>query len=98
MSDMLREIKNLKEKVNTGYGIARFLKEQSIKLIFGVPDGHTLGFYDGLLVIEFPHTNELKVFPWTVNSKQILKKLINKSVDGFNINKIAKAKSLFNDG
>jgi acetolactate synthase-1/2/3 large subunit len=40
---------NLSEKVNIGYGIARFLKEHGIQHVFGVPDGHTLGFYDGLL-------------------------------------------------
>jgi acetolactate synthase-1/2/3 large subunit len=40
---------NLSEKVNIGYGIARFLKEHGIQHVFGVPDGHTLGIYDGLL-------------------------------------------------
>lgn len=48
----MKEVENLKEKVNTGYGIARFLKEHGIKHVFGIPDGHTLGFYDGLLAIE----------------------------------------------
>jgi acetolactate synthase-1/2/3 large subunit len=40
---------NLSRKVETGYGIARFLKEHGIRHVFGVPDGHTLGFYDGIL-------------------------------------------------
>ena len=40
---------NLSEKVKIGYGIARFLREHGIRHVFGVPDGHTLGFYDGIL-------------------------------------------------
>lgn len=49
---MLKEVDDIKEKVNTGYGMARFLKELGIKHVFGVPDGHTLSFYDGLLATE----------------------------------------------
>ncbi|MBD3254080.1 MAG: hypothetical protein GF383_03265 [Candidatus Lokiarchaeota archaeon] len=40
---------NLKETVRSGYGIARLLKENGVEYVFGIPDGHTLGFYDGLL-------------------------------------------------
>jgi acetolactate synthase-1/2/3 large subunit len=52
MSDMSRELENIKERVSTGYGIARFLHEHGIRHVFGVPDGRTLGFYDGLLAVE----------------------------------------------
>ncbi len=40
---------NLKDIVKTGYGIARFLKEHGVKYVFGIPDGHTLALYDGIL-------------------------------------------------
>ncbi len=49
---MLNEIENVKERVNAGYGISRFLQEHGIKHVFGVPDGHTLGLYDGLFAVE----------------------------------------------
>ncbi len=45
----------LKKKVRAGLGIARFLKSHGISYVFGIPDGHTLGFYDGIL-----HTEGLK--------------------------------------
>jgi len=40
---------DLKQKVRAGLGIARFLKSHGISYVFGIPDGHTLGFYDGIL-------------------------------------------------
>jgi len=40
---------DLKKKVRAGLGIARFLKSHGISYVFGIPDGHTLGFYDGIL-------------------------------------------------
>ena len=43
---------NLKDIVKTGYGIARFLKEHGVKYVFGIPDGHTLALYDGILANE----------------------------------------------
>lgn len=52
MLKMLNEIENVKERVNAGYGISRFLQEHGIKHVFGVPDGHTLGLYDGLFAVE----------------------------------------------
>ncbi|TFG01643.1 MAG: thiamine pyrophosphate-binding protein, partial [Promethearchaeota archaeon] len=33
-------------------GMARFLKEHGIEHVFGIPDGHTLGLYDGILATE----------------------------------------------
>lgn len=42
----------LDQIVTTGHGIARFLKELGVKYVFGIPDGHTLAFYDGLLETE----------------------------------------------
>ncbi|MBD3213382.1 MAG: hypothetical protein GF311_12305 [Candidatus Lokiarchaeota archaeon] len=45
----MNDKEDLKEKVRGGYGIARFLKEYGVELVFGIPDGHTLGFYDGIL-------------------------------------------------
>ncbi|MBD3350687.1 MAG: hypothetical protein GF364_04285, partial [Candidatus Lokiarchaeota archaeon] len=34
--------------VQTAYGIVQSLKEHGVKYIFGIPDGHTLAFYDGI--------------------------------------------------
>ena len=52
MKEVLSEIENIREKINAGHGMARFLKEHGVKYVFGVPDGHTLGFYDGLLATD----------------------------------------------
>ncbi|TFF63636.1 MAG: thiamine pyrophosphate-binding protein, partial [Promethearchaeota archaeon] len=43
---------NLKENIRTGHGLALFLKEHGVEYVFGIPDGHTLAFYDGILQIE----------------------------------------------
>lgn len=40
---------DIKRKVKPGYGVARFLLERGVSRVFGIPDGHTLGFYDGIL-------------------------------------------------
>nr|MDO8114630.1 thiamine pyrophosphate-binding protein [Candidatus Sigynarchaeota archaeon] len=41
-----------KEKIKNGLGIARMLADHGVKHVFGIPDGHTLEFYDGLLNTE----------------------------------------------
>ncbi len=46
------EAENLNELVVTGHGIARFLKENGVQHVFGIPDGHTLALYDGILATE----------------------------------------------
>ncbi|HME53853.1 MAG TPA: thiamine pyrophosphate-binding protein [Candidatus Lokiarchaeia archaeon] len=38
--------------VKNGLGIARLLANRGVKHVFGIPDGHTLEFYDGLLQTE----------------------------------------------
>ncbi len=43
------ESENLRQIIHTGHGMARFLKEHGVEHVFGIPDGHTLGFYDGIL-------------------------------------------------
>jgi acetolactate synthase-1/2/3 large subunit len=43
------ETNNNKQKVKPGYAIARFLVEHGVRHVFGIPDGHTLGLYDGIL-------------------------------------------------
>ena len=48
----MTEPDNLKEIINTGHGVARFLVEHGISYVFGVPDGHTLALYDGILETE----------------------------------------------
>lgn len=45
-------IENLNEKVKTGHGLARFLRDHGVKHLFGVPDGHTLPLYDGIIATE----------------------------------------------
>jgi acetolactate synthase-1/2/3 large subunit len=45
-------LENVNEIIKTGLGMARFLKEHGAEFVFGNPDGHTLGFYDGLLSTE----------------------------------------------
>ncbi|MHA1522668.1 MAG: thiamine pyrophosphate-binding protein, partial [Promethearchaeota archaeon] len=42
----------LKEKIRAGTGIARMLKDNGVQKVFGIPDGHTLALYDGLLQTE----------------------------------------------
>ncbi len=39
----------LKEKIRAGTGIVRMLKDNGVQKIFGIPDGHTLALYDGIL-------------------------------------------------
>ena len=39
---------NLNEPVLAGHGIVKFLKSHGVTHIFGIPDGHTLAFYDGI--------------------------------------------------
>ncbi len=39
---------NLNEPILAGHGIVRFLKSHGVTHIFGIPDGHTLAFYDGI--------------------------------------------------
>ncbi len=46
------ESENLKEIIPTGHGLARALKEHGVCHVFGIPDGHTLMFYDGILATE----------------------------------------------
>ncbi|MFX1476711.1 MAG: thiamine pyrophosphate-binding protein [Promethearchaeota archaeon] len=45
----MNDNQNLEEKVKTGHGLARFLRDHGVKYVFGVPDGHTLPLYDGIL-------------------------------------------------
>ncbi|TXT58724.1 MAG: putative acetolactate synthase large subunit [Promethearchaeota archaeon] len=40
------------EKARAGYGIAKSLAERGIKHVFGIPDGHTLAFYEGMRKVE----------------------------------------------
>jgi len=47
--EFMNQIEDIKQKVGSGYGLARYLVENGVKHVFGVPDGHTLGFYDGIL-------------------------------------------------
>ena len=39
----------LKVPIKAGHGLVRLLKEYGITKVFGIPDGHTLAFYDGFL-------------------------------------------------
>ena len=43
---------NLNEPILAGHGIVRFLKLHGVTHIFGIPDGHTLAFYDGIQATE----------------------------------------------
>lgn len=43
---------DLKTTVKNGLGIARMLANRGVKHVFGIPDGHTLEFYDGLFQTE----------------------------------------------
>jgi acetolactate synthase-1/2/3 large subunit len=45
-------LENVNQVINTGHGMARFLKEYGVNYVFGIPDGHTLSFYDGILATE----------------------------------------------
>jgi acetolactate synthase I/II/III large subunit len=48
---MVEEL-DLKSSVKNGFGIARMLADRGVKHVFGIPDGHTLEFYDGLSQVE----------------------------------------------
>ncbi len=43
---------NLKDPILAGHGIARFLRSHGVTRVFGIPDGHSLSFYDGILATE----------------------------------------------
>jgi len=44
--------------------------------------------------VDFAHVNKIKVFPWTVDSKVSIKKLIRLGVDGIITNDISRAKDI----
>ncbi|TFG14248.1 MAG: thiamine pyrophosphate-binding protein [Promethearchaeota archaeon] len=46
------ESENQKQIIHTGHGMARLLKEHGVEHVFGIPDGHTLGLYDGILATD----------------------------------------------
>ncbi len=48
----MAELEKLKEPILSGHGIARMLSEHGVRYVFGIPDGHTLAFYDGMRVTE----------------------------------------------
>ena len=48
----MTESENLREIVKTGHGVARFLKEHGVQYVFGIPDGHTLALYDGIMATQ----------------------------------------------
>lgn len=48
----MKEMENLNKNIKTGHGLARFLRDHGVKHVFGVPDGHTLPLYDGILATE----------------------------------------------
>jgi len=47
--------------------------------------------------IQFAHDNNIKVFPWTVDSKTAIRKLIRFGVDGIISNDISKVQSILNE-
>ncbi|NVM34104.1 MAG: glycerophosphodiester phosphodiesterase [Candidatus Lokiarchaeota archaeon] len=46
--------------------------------------------------IDKAHNNNLKIFPWTVNSDSAIKKLINNGVDGIITNDVERVRELLN--
>lgn len=48
----MSESKEFKKKVKGGHGLARLLIEHGVSYVFGIPDGHTLAFYDGIYSME----------------------------------------------
>ena len=44
--------------------------------------------------VDFAHANNVKVFPWTVDSKVSIKKLIRLGVDGIITNDISRTKDI----
>lgn len=47
--------------------------------------------------VEYAHKNDIKVFPWTVDSKVAIRKLVKFNVDGIITNEISKVKDIIND-
>jgi len=47
--------------------------------------------------VQLSHDNKIKVFPWTVDSKTAIRKLIRFGVDGIITNDISKVKSILNE-
>lgn len=46
--------------------------------------------------VDFAHNHDIKVFPWTVDSKPLIRKLIRFGVDGIITNDISKTKKILN--
>jgi len=46
--------------------------------------------------VDFAHNNHIKVFPWTVDSKPSIRKLIRLRVDGIITNNVSKIKGILN--
>jgi len=47
--------------------------------------------------VDFAHENNIKVFPWTVDSKPSIRRLIKLGVDGIITNDLVKAKEILNE-
>jgi len=47
--------------------------------------------------VDFAHKNNVKVFPWTVDSKAAIRKLVKFKVDGIITNNISKVMDIIND-
>ncbi len=49
MAENTQNSEKKEQEFHAGVGLAHLLKEYGVRIIFGIPDGHTLPFYDGIL-------------------------------------------------
>ena len=84
------------EPTRTGWIVSGLLRKKMIK--FAIENKfyaiHPFYKFVNLKFVQKAHKNNIKVFPWTVNSDSTIKRLIKIGVDGLIVNNISKAKAI----
>jgi glycerophosphoryl diester phosphodiesterase len=104
--DILLKIKELDSRIKlasleptkTGWVLNWLLRKKIINFGIGNKFYAIHPFYKliNLKLVQKAHKNNIKVFPWTVNSESSVKKLVQYGVDGIITNDISKAQEVIN--
>ena len=104
--DILLKIKELDSRIKlasleptkTGWVLNWLLRKKIINFALENKFYAIHPFYKliNLKLVQKAHKNNIKVFPWTVNSESSLKKLVQYGVDGIITNNITKAQEVIN--